>query len=116
MILVSLNHLDLGCHILNEEISSWFGNLNNHQHLFLFNNKLAILSKVLDLAYNNLTGIIPPCLRNFSKHLSVLDLCMNSFHRTIVETFGEDYGRGMSTSMATNWKGLYHNPWPIVET
>ncbi|KAK9274662.1 hypothetical protein L1049_021913 [Liquidambar formosana] len=43
--------------------------------------------QILDLSKNNLSGIIPKCLGNFSNYLSVLDLRMNSFHGTIPKTF-----------------------------
>ncbi|XVF03699.1 hypothetical protein REPUB_Repub05bG0015900 [Reevesia pubescens] len=48
--------------------------------------------EVLALDHNNLSGSIPQCLGNFSKNLSVLDLAMNKFHGTIIETFGENCG------------------------
>jgi hypothetical protein len=37
----------------------------------------------LDLSYNNLRGIIHPCLGNFSPFLSILELGSNNFHGTI---------------------------------
>ena len=42
---------------------------------------------VLDLSYNNLSGMVPHCLGNFSKDLSVLNLRRNQFHGTIPQTF-----------------------------
>ena len=42
---------------------------------------------VLDLSHNNFGGMLPHCLGNFGKHLSVLNLRMNQFHGTIPQTF-----------------------------
>ncbi|RVW74962.1 Receptor-like protein 12 [Vitis vinifera] len=42
---------------------------------------------VLDLSSNNLSGMLPHCLGNFSKDLSVLNLRRNRFHGTIPQTF-----------------------------
>ena len=41
---------------------------------------------ILDISYNNLSGIIPRCLGNLGDSLSVIDLSMNSFQGTIPET------------------------------
>ena len=42
---------------------------------------------VLDLSHNNLGGMFPHCLGNFSKDLSVLNLRRNQFHGIIPQTF-----------------------------
>ncbi|KAJ9702918.1 hypothetical protein PVL29_004593 [Vitis rotundifolia] len=42
---------------------------------------------ILDLSNNNLNGMLPHCLGNFSKDLSVLNLRRNQFHGTIPQTF-----------------------------
>ena len=44
---------------------------------------------VLDFSNNNLSGLIPQCLGNFSESLSVLDLRMNQLHGNIPETFSK---------------------------
>uniref|UniRef100_F6HRA3 Leucine-rich repeat-containing N-terminal plant-type domain-containing protein n=1 Tax=Vitis vinifera TaxID=29760 RepID=F6HRA3_VITVI len=43
--------------------------------------------RVLDLSSNNLSGMLPHCLGNFSKDLSVLNLRRNRFHGTIPQSF-----------------------------
>ncbi|KAH9752523.1 Receptor-like protein 6 [Citrus sinensis] len=58
---------------LTGEIPSWICNLN-----FL---------KSLVLSHNNLSGLLPQCLSNFSDELSVLDLRGNNFFGTIPNTF-----------------------------
>ncbi|PON43272.1 LRR domain containing protein, partial [Parasponia andersonii] len=45
--------------------------------------------EVLDLSHNNLSGIIPQCMGNFSKRLSVLDLHGNKLHGTVRTTFAK---------------------------
>ena len=42
---------------------------------------------VLDLSHNNLGGMLPHCLGNFSNGLSVLNLRRNQFHGIIPQTF-----------------------------
>ncbi|RVW24103.1 Receptor-like protein 12 [Vitis vinifera] len=42
---------------------------------------------ILDLSNNNLSGMLPHCLGNFSKDLSVLNLRRNRFHGIIPQTF-----------------------------
>ena len=42
---------------------------------------------VLDLSHNNLGGMLPHCLGNFSNDLSVLNLRRNQFHGIIPQTF-----------------------------
>ena len=42
---------------------------------------------VLDLSYNNLSGLLPHCLGNSMGGLSVLNLRRNQFHGTIPQTF-----------------------------
>ena len=42
---------------------------------------------VLDLSHNNLSGMLPHCLGNFSNDLSVLNLRRNQFHGIIPQTF-----------------------------
>ncbi|XP_034677817.1 receptor-like protein 53 [Vitis riparia] len=44
---------------------------------------------VLDFSNNNLSGLIPQCLGNFSESLSVLDLRMNQLHGNIPKTFSK---------------------------
>ena len=43
--------------------------------------------KILDLSHNNFGGMLPHCLGNFSKDLSVLNLRRNQFHGIIPQTF-----------------------------
>ena len=43
--------------------------------------------KILDLSHNNLSGMLPHCLGNFSKYLSVLNVQRNQFHGIIPQTF-----------------------------
>ena len=43
--------------------------------------------EILDLSHNNLGGMLPHCLGNFSKDLSVLNLQRNQFHGIIPQTF-----------------------------
>ncbi|KAJ9676373.1 hypothetical protein PVL29_025076 [Vitis rotundifolia] len=43
--------------------------------------------EILDLSNNNLSGMLPHCLGNFSKDLSVLNLRRNRFHGIIPQTF-----------------------------
>ena len=45
--------------------------------------------EVLDFSNNNLSGLIPQCLGNFSKSFSVLDLRMNQLYGTIPKTFSK---------------------------
>ena len=45
---------------------------------------------VLDLSYNNLSGLIPHCLGIFSGRLFVLNLRRNQFHGTIPQIFLKD--------------------------
>ncbi|KAL6315378.1 hypothetical protein AAG906_000488 [Vitis piasezkii] len=45
---------------------------------------------ILDLSNNNLSGMLPHCLGNFSKDLSVLNLRRNRFHGIIPQTFLKD--------------------------
>eukprot|EP00261_Vitis_vinifera_P015568 XP_010644008.1 PREDICTED: receptor-like protein 12 [Vitis vinifera] len=42
---------------------------------------------ILDLSNNNLSDMLPHCLGNFSKYLSVLNLRRNQFHGIIPQTF-----------------------------
>ena len=42
---------------------------------------------VLDLSHNNFGGMLPHCLGNFSKDISVLNLRRNQFHGIIPQTF-----------------------------
>ncbi|XP_030962024.1 receptor-like protein 6 isoform X2 [Quercus lobata] len=43
----------------------------------------------LDLSYNHLSNMIPPCLGNLSNHLIDLDLQSNNLHGTIPSTFAK---------------------------
>ena len=43
--------------------------------------------EILDLSHNNLSGMLPHCLGNFSKDLSVLNVRRNQFHGIIPQTF-----------------------------
>nr|XP_016516044.1 PREDICTED: receptor-like protein 12 [Nicotiana tabacum] len=45
---------------------------------------------ILDLSSNNLSGVIPKCLANMSRSLSVLDLHDNQFHGTVPTKFGRE--------------------------
>ncbi|KAH9752495.1 Receptor-like protein 6 [Citrus sinensis] len=58
---------------LTGEIPSWICNLN--------------ILESLVLSHNNLSGLLPQCLGNFSDELSVLDLQANNFFGTIPNTF-----------------------------
>ncbi|GAY67105.1 hypothetical protein CUMW_253930 [Citrus unshiu] len=58
---------------LTGEIPSWICNLN--------------ILESLVLSHNNLRGLLPQCLGNFSDELSVLDLQGNNFSGTIPNTF-----------------------------
>ncbi|KAK9217241.1 hypothetical protein WN943_005866 [Citrus x changshan-huyou] len=58
---------------LTGEIPSWICNLNTLKNLVL--------------SHNNLSGVLPQCLGNFSDELSVLDLQGNNFFGTIPDTF-----------------------------
>ncbi|XP_052174960.1 receptor-like protein 7 isoform X2 [Diospyros lotus] len=44
---------------------------------------------ILNLSNNNLTGLIPPCLSNFSDSLSVLDLGGNNFYGPIPQAYNK---------------------------
>ncbi|KAF3443263.1 hypothetical protein FNV43_RR12945 [Rhamnella rubrinervis] len=44
----------------------------------------------LDLSYNNLSGLLPPCFSNFSSSLSILKLRRNGFHGSIPLAFTRD--------------------------
>ncbi|XP_052178174.1 receptor-like protein 7 [Diospyros lotus] len=44
---------------------------------------------ILNLSDNNLTGLIPPCLSNFSNSLLVLDLKGNNFHGPIPQVYNK---------------------------
>ncbi|KAF8023549.1 hypothetical protein BT93_F0913 [Corymbia citriodora subsp. variegata] len=43
--------------------------------------------EMIDLSNNSLTGSLPPCITNFSTHLSVLNLGMNHLEGTIPQSF-----------------------------
>ncbi|ESR45585.1 hypothetical protein CICLE_v10003539mg, partial [Citrus x clementina] len=58
---------------LTGEIPSWICNLN--------------ILESLVLSHNNLSGLLPQCLGNFSDELSVLDLQGNNFFGTVPNTF-----------------------------
>ncbi|GAY67881.1 hypothetical protein CUMW_259950 [Citrus unshiu] len=58
---------------LTGEIPSWICNLN--------------ILESLVLSHNNLSGLLPQCLGNFSNELSVLDLQGNNFFGTVPNTF-----------------------------
>nr|XP_023872419.1 receptor-like protein Cf-9 homolog [Quercus suber] len=45
----------------------------------------------LDLSYNHLSNMIPPCLGNLINHLIDLDLQSNNLHGTIPSTFAKGY-------------------------
>ena len=47
----------------------------------------ASFMEILDLSHNNLSGMLPHCLGNFSNDLSVLNLRRNQFHGIIPQTF-----------------------------
>ncbi|XP_059449480.1 receptor like protein 22-like [Corylus avellana] len=51
--------------------------------------------EVLDLSYNNLSDMLPPCLGNFSSPLLVLQLRSNNFHGTIPKTWSKESGLKM---------------------
>jgi hypothetical protein len=53
----------------------------------LFCNLSSIVT--LDLSHNNLSGMLPQCLSNLSKLLSVLNLQNNNFHGTLPTTYME---------------------------
>jgi Leucine-rich repeat (LRR) protein len=61
--------------------------------------------EVLDLSYNNLSGMLPPCLGNFSSPLSVLKLQNNNFHGTIPKTWSKGSGLRMIDLSENNLQG-----------
>ncbi|XP_034674598.1 receptor-like protein 6 [Vitis riparia] len=111
----TLGYLNLSCNLISGfEMLPWknIGILDLHSNLlqgplptppnstFFFSvshNKLSgeislLICKVssmgvLDLSNNNLSGVLPHCLGNFSKDLSVLNLRRNRFHGIIPQTF-----------------------------
>ncbi|XP_034676980.1 receptor-like protein 33 [Vitis riparia] len=111
----TLGYLNLSCNLISGfEMLPWknIGILDLHSNLlqgplptppnstFFFSvshNKLsgeispltckASSMRVLDLSNNNLSGMLPHCLGNFSKDLSVLNLRRNRFHGIIPQTF-----------------------------
>ncbi|KAH9686536.1 Receptor-like protein 7 [Citrus sinensis] len=66
---------------LTGEIPSWICNLN--------------ILESLVLSHNNLSGLLPQCLGNFSDELSVLDLQGNNFFGTIPNTFFKESRLGV---------------------
>ncbi|KAH9686544.1 Receptor-like protein 43 [Citrus sinensis] len=66
---------------LTGEIPSWICNLN--------------ILESLVLSHNNLSGLLPQCLGNFSNELSVLDLQGNNFSGTIPNTFTKESRLGV---------------------
>ncbi|KAL5861726.1 hypothetical protein ACOSQ4_003022 [Xanthoceras sorbifolium] len=101
--------LDLSSNNIPGQIPGWFDTLES---LNLSNNLLKVSTKfylasnnmltgeiplwicnltqlqALDLSYNNLSGILPQCLGNFSSHLSILGLQSNNFYGSIPLTLG----------------------------
>ncbi|XP_059452097.1 receptor-like protein 52 [Corylus avellana] len=71
-----LEYLDIGNNQINDTFPSWLV-CNLHS------------LEVLDLSYNNLSGMLHPCLGNFSSRLSVLQLQSNNFHGTIPKTWAK---------------------------
>jgi Leucine-rich repeat (LRR) protein len=63
------------------EISPWICNLTS--------------LSILDFSYNNLRGMLHPCLSNFSHFLSVLELQSNDFHGTIPKAWAKESNLGM---------------------
>lgn len=70
--------------------------------------------EILDISNNSLSGTIPPCLGNFTKFLSVMDLQMNSFHDMIPETFAKGNSFRTLAFGSNQLKVYYQNPWSIV--
>jgi Leucine-rich repeat (LRR) protein len=67
-------------------------NIGNNQINDTFPSRLVCnLSSLeeLNLSYNNLSGMLHPCLGNFGSHLSVLQLQSNNFHGTIPKTWAK---------------------------
>ncbi|XWS10140.1 hypothetical protein CRYUN_Cryun39dG0049500 [Craigia yunnanensis] len=67
--------------------------------------------QVFDLSYNNLSGMIPQCLANFSNSLAILNLYANNFYGPIPGTWKSgnnlhliNLGRNKSSSKLKNWK------------
>ncbi|CAL5328355.1 unnamed protein product [Camellia sinensis] len=100
--------LDLSHNSLNGVIPECFGNFSNVLRVldlgmnnFRGNIPVTIAKRnklknfpansleVLNLSHNNLSGVIPDCLGNFSNALMVLNLGMNNFHGKIPTIFAE---------------------------
>ena len=45
---------------------------------------------LLDLSYDNLNGILHPCLENLKSSLSVFQLQSNNFHDTVPKIWAEE--------------------------
>ncbi|XP_052297085.1 receptor-like protein 53 [Citrus sinensis] len=76
---------------LTGEIPSWICNLN--------------ILESLVLSHNNLRGLLPQCLGNFSDELSVLDLQGNNFSGTIPNTFIKESRLGVIDLSHNLFKG-----------
>ncbi|KAL6313663.1 hypothetical protein AAG906_010081 [Vitis piasezkii] len=83
--------LDLSNNKIYGQLPKWAWNVGTEtlSYLNLSQNMLTSYIEVLDFSNNNLSGLIPQCLGNFSKSLSVLDLRMNQLHGTIPKTFSK---------------------------
>ncbi|KAF7848081.1 hypothetical protein BT93_L2312 [Corymbia citriodora subsp. variegata] len=58
--------------------------------------------EMIDLSHNSLTGSLPPCITNFSTHLSVLNLGMNNLEGTIPQSYS--WGNSLVTlDLSQNW-------------
>ncbi|XP_015900740.3 receptor-like protein 7 [Ziziphus jujuba] len=59
----------------------------------------------LDLSYNKLSGLLPPCFNNFSNSLTYLKLRKNHFYGTIPLTFTKENGLKMFDLSENQFKG-----------
>ncbi|XP_059663766.1 receptor like protein 27-like [Cornus florida] len=64
---------------------------------------------VLDLSYNNLSGIIPQCLGNFADSLELLNLQNNKLHGPIPQTYKNGTKLSMINLSQNQWQGPVPN-------
>ncbi|GAY53102.1 hypothetical protein CUMW_146770 [Citrus unshiu] len=83
-----MNTLDLGFNKLQGPLPVP-SSVSIYSYLGKFQSKYGSLNglQALDLSYNNLSGMLPECLGNFSVELSALKLQANNFYRIVPQTF-----------------------------